>query len=89
MPSPSSGAYADELLERARERRLAVKSGLNRDFEQRHGGLHHQLLRVQYQKAGCGHAGSDEEFPTLVVSAMAQDLLANAALLSGVHRTFG
>jgi membrane glycosyltransferase len=46
MPSPSSGAYADELLERARERRLAVKSGLNRDFEQRHGGLHHQLLRV-------------------------------------------
>jgi len=46
MPSPSSGTYADELLERARERRLVVKSGLNRDLEQRHGGLHHQLFRV-------------------------------------------
>jgi len=46
MPSPSSGTYTDELLESARERRLVVKSGLNRDLEQRHGGLYHQFLGV-------------------------------------------
>ena len=46
MPSPSSGTYTDELLESAGERSLVVKSGLNRDLEQRHAGLNHQFLGV-------------------------------------------
>jgi len=33
-------------LESARERSLVVKSGLNRDLEQRDGGLNHQFLGV-------------------------------------------
>ena len=44
MPSPSSGADPDELVECARERGLVIKSGLNGDVEQRHGGLNHQFL---------------------------------------------
>ena len=46
MPSPSSRTYTDELFESARERSLVVKSGLNRDLEQRHSGLNHQFLGV-------------------------------------------
>src|SRR5438128_7280363 len=36
MPSPSSGADPDELVECARERCLVIKSRLNRDVDQRH-----------------------------------------------------
>ena len=46
MPSPSSGTDADELMECARERCLIVKSRLNRDLDQRHAGLAHQLFGV-------------------------------------------
>ena len=46
MPSPSSGANPDELMECARERRLVIKSRLNRDVDQRHGVLAHQLFGV-------------------------------------------
>ena len=46
MPSPSSGADADELMECAGERRLVVESRLNRDVDQRHAGLAHQLFGV-------------------------------------------
>ena len=42
MPPPSSGADPDELKERARERRLVIKSGLNRDVDQRYAGLAHR-----------------------------------------------
>ena len=44
MPSPSSGADPDELVECARERCLVIKSRLNRDVDQRHAGLAHQLF---------------------------------------------
>jgi len=44
MPSPSSGADADELMEGARERCLVIKSRLNRYVDQRHAGLAHQLF---------------------------------------------
>jgi len=44
MPSPSSGAHPDELMECARERGLVIKSRLNRDLDQRHAGLIHQLF---------------------------------------------
>jgi hypothetical protein len=46
MPSPSSGADPDELMECARERCLVIKSRLNRDIDQRHAGLAHQLFGV-------------------------------------------
>ncbi len=46
MPSPSSGADTDELMECARERCLVIKSRLNRDLDQRHAGLAHQLFGV-------------------------------------------
>ena len=46
MPSPSSGADPDELVECARERCLVIKSRLNRDVDQRHAGLAHQLFGV-------------------------------------------
>jgi len=46
MPSPSSGADPDELMECARERCLIIKSRLNRDLDQRHAGLAHQLFGV-------------------------------------------
>src|ERR1700674_3276367 len=46
MPSPSSGADPNELMECARERCLVIKSGLNRDIDQRHTGLAHQLFGV-------------------------------------------
>ena len=46
MPSPSSGADPDELMECARERCLVIKSRLNRDVDQRHAGLAHQLFGV-------------------------------------------
>ena len=46
LPLPSSGTYANELLEGTRKRRLVVKAGLNRDLKQRHGGLDHQSLGV-------------------------------------------
>ena len=46
MPSPSSGADPDELMEYARERCLVIKSQLNRDVDQRHAGLAHQLFGV-------------------------------------------
>ncbi len=46
MPSPSSGADADELMECVRERCLVIKSRLNRDVDQRHAGLAHQLFGV-------------------------------------------
>ena len=46
MPSPSSGADPDELMECARERCLVIKSRLNRDLDQRHAGLAHQLFGV-------------------------------------------
>jgi hypothetical protein len=46
MPSPSSGADADELIECAGECCLVIKSRLNRDVDQRHAGLAHQLLGV-------------------------------------------
>jgi hypothetical protein len=45
-PSPSSGTDTDELVERARERCLVIKSRLNRDVDQRHAGLAHQLFGV-------------------------------------------
>jgi len=44
MPSPSSGADADELMECARERCLVIKSRLHRDVDQRHAGLAYQLF---------------------------------------------
>ena len=46
MPSPSSGADPNELMECARERCLVIKSRLNRDVDQRHAGLAHQLFGV-------------------------------------------
>src|SRR5437879_4832223 len=46
MPSPSSGADADKLMECARECCLVVKSRLNRDVDQRHAGLAQQLFCV-------------------------------------------
>jgi hypothetical protein len=46
MPSPSSGANTDELMECVRKRGLIIKSGLNRDVDQRHAGLAHQLFGV-------------------------------------------
>ena len=46
MPSPSSGADPDELMECARERRLVIESRLNRDLDQRHAGLAHQFFGV-------------------------------------------
>src|SRR5882762_3231670 len=48
VPSPSSGTDTDELMECARERRLVIKSRLNRDVDQRHSGLGHQLFGVLY-----------------------------------------
>ena len=44
MPSPSSGADADDFMECARERCLVVESRLNGDLDQRHGGLGHQFF---------------------------------------------
>ena len=46
MPSPSSGTDPDELVECARERCLVIKTRLNRDLDQRHAGLDHQLFGV-------------------------------------------
>jgi hypothetical protein len=46
MPSPSPGADPGELVECARERCLVIKSRLNRDVDQRHAGLAHQLFGV-------------------------------------------
>src|ERR1700726_303804 len=46
MPSPSSRADADELMEGASERCLVIKSRPNRDVDQRHAGLAHQLFGV-------------------------------------------
>ena len=46
MPSPSSGAYTDEAMECAGECSLIAESRLNRDLDQRHGCLAHQLLGV-------------------------------------------
>ena len=46
MPPPSAGAYTDELVECAGERCLVIKSRLNRDINQRHAGLAHQLFGV-------------------------------------------
>jgi hypothetical protein len=63
MPSPSSGADADELMECARERGLVIKSRLNRDLDQRHAGLAHQLFGVvnamlhQPPVSGCAERG--------------------------------
>src|SRR5258707_11428843 len=45
-PSPSSGTDTDELVECARERCLVIKTRLNRDVDQRHAGLAHQLFGV-------------------------------------------
>jgi len=42
VPPQSSGADPDELKERARERRLVIKSGLNRDVDQQYAGLAHR-----------------------------------------------
>src|SRR5271169_2225126 len=44
LPSPSSRADPDELVECAGERGLVIKSRLNRDVDQRHCGLAHQLF---------------------------------------------
>jgi len=44
MPSPSSGADPDEVMKCARERCLVIESRLNRDVDQRHAGLAHQLF---------------------------------------------
>src|SRR6202049_2409117 len=46
VPSPSSGTDTEELMECARERCLVIKSRLNRDVDQRHVGLAHQLFGV-------------------------------------------
>ena len=46
MTAPSSGADPDELMECTRERCLVTKSRLNRDVDQRHAGLAHQLSGV-------------------------------------------
>ena len=46
MPSPSSRTDPDELVECAGERSLIAKSRLNRDVDQRHAGLAHQLFGV-------------------------------------------
>src|SRR6476660_8325964 len=46
MPSPSSRTDTDELMECTRERWLVIKSRLNRDVDQRHAGLAHQLFGV-------------------------------------------
>ena len=44
MPSPSSGTDTHDFMECARERCLVIKSRLNRDLDQRHAGLIHQLF---------------------------------------------
>ena len=46
MPAPFSGADADVSMERARERCLIIESRLNRDVDQRHAGLAHQLFSM-------------------------------------------
>jgi hypothetical protein len=46
MPPPSSGADPDELMEGARERCLIIKYRLNRNLDQGHAGLAHQLFGV-------------------------------------------
>ena len=46
-------------------------------------------IRVQCQRAECGHADSHEEVPKLAASAMAPALPLKAALFSGIHRTAG
>jgi len=46
MPSSSSGADPDELMECVRERCLVIESRLNRDLDQQHAGLAHQFFRV-------------------------------------------
>ena len=46
MPSPSSGADPDELVECAGERRLVIESRLSRDVDQRHAALAHRLFGV-------------------------------------------
>ena len=46
MPSPSSRADSNELMECARKPCLVIESRLNRDIDQRHAGLAHQLFGV-------------------------------------------
>jgi hypothetical protein len=46
IPSPSSGTDTDELVECARERRLVIKSRLNRDVDQRLARVGHQFFSV-------------------------------------------
>ena len=46
MPSPPSRTDTDELTECTRERCLVIKSRLDRDLDQRHAGLAHQLFGV-------------------------------------------
>ena len=46
MPSPTSGTDTHDFMECARECCLVIKSRLNRDIDQRHAGLAHQLFGV-------------------------------------------
>src|SRR3984885_9104107 len=63
MPSPSSGAEPNELVECVGERCLVIKSRPNRDVDQRHAGLAHQLFGVvnamlhQPLVSGCAERG--------------------------------
>ena len=44
MPAPSSGTDTHDFMESARERCLVIKSRLNGDLDQRHGGLGYQFF---------------------------------------------
>src|ERR1700682_2519067 len=63
LPSPSSRADPDQLMECARERCLVIKSRLHRDVDQRDAGLAHQLFGVvnpmlhQPLVTGCAERG--------------------------------
>src|SRR5437667_12834643 len=61
MPSPASGADPDELMECARERCLVIKSRLNRDVDQRHAGLAHQLFGMVNAMLNQPLVGGDTE----------------------------
>ena len=61
MPSPSSRADSNELMESAREHCLVFESRLNRDVDQRQAGLAHQLFGVVNAVLGQPLVGGNAE----------------------------
>src|SRR5258708_18537108 len=63
MPAPSSGTDTHDFMECARECCLVIKSRLNRDLDQRHGGLGYQFFGMlnamlnQPLVSGCAERG--------------------------------